>query len=277
VSQSRRQDRKRPTRRQYQDGILDAPERRHSLGNTHPIKEAKPLTPRNHRQKTYINQIQTEDLTFGYGAAGTGKTFIAAYMAGDAYDKGEVKRIIVTRPIVEAGESLGFLPGGVDEKIDPYFIPVLEALEKRLGKGQVAYMREKGDLLFCPFAFMRGRTFDDAFIILDEAQNTSVTQMKMFLTRPGDRSKVVVNGDLKQSDIPGVNGLQDAVPRFRNKAAMTFFLNSDVVRSPIAAMAVDAYDGEDLREQSESLGTLPLFITRETETLTHEAETVITH
>lgn len=277
MSQSRRQDRKRPTRDQKREGILDAPDRRHSLGNTHPIKETRPLTPRNHRQKTYINQIQTEDLTFGYGAAGTGKTFIAAYLAGDAFANGDVKRIIVTRPIVEAGESLGFLPGGVDEKIDPYFIPVLEALEKRLGKGPVSYMREKGELMFVPFAFMRGRTFDDAFIILDEAQNTSPTQMKMFLTRPGDRSKVVVNGDLKQSDIPGVNGLQDAVVRFRGKAEMTFFLNSDVVRSRIAAMAVDAYDGEDLREQSETLGALPDFITRDTTTLTHVEETVITH
>lgn len=232
-----------------------------SMGNTMPVK-VKPLAPRNERQKTYIKLINGNDLVFGLGPAGTGKTYIAARMAAEALMDGRVKRIVVTRPIVEAGENLGFLPGDVGEKIDPYFIPVREALAEGLGKGRLEYALRNGDVEFAPFAFMRGRTFNDAVVILDEAQNTTVQQMKMFLTRAGERSKLIVNGDLLQSDIQGPNGLADAVKRFdgyRTVGVMKF-RREDVVRSGLAALAVDAYEGEDTREQEEALGQLPLFI-----------------
>lgn len=232
-----------------------------SLANTQPRKAGQ-LTPRNPRQKTYLHQIASNLLTFGLGPAGTGKTFLAAWLAGDAFERGDVRRIIVTRPIVEAGESLGYLPGDVAEKIDPYFVPVKEALEQRFGPGPVAYMLKSGQLMFVPFALMRGRTFDDAFVILDEAQNTTPAQMKMFLTRAGEGSRFVVNGDLLQSDIPGPSGLADAVSRFKGKPhiGMTIFKREDVVRSGLAAMSVEAYEGDDTREQTDLLGKLPDFI-----------------
>jgi phosphate starvation-inducible PhoH-like protein len=151
----------------------------------------------------------------------------------------------------------------VSEKIDPYFVPMREALEARLGKGQVEYMLKFKQLEFVPFALMRGRTFDDAFVILDEAQNTTIPQMKMFLTRAGTGSKLVVNGDLLQSDIPGPSGLKDAVERFRGRpgVGMTVFKREDVVRSGLAKLAVEVYEDDDSREQTEVLGKLPGFIT----------------
>ena len=231
------------------------------MGNTSPVK-TKTLTARNDRQLLYIKLINSQDLVFGLGPAGTGKTYIAAFKAAEALEKGEVKKIVVTRPIVEAGENIGFLPGDIGEKIDPYFIPIREALAERMGKGQFEYALKDGKIEFAPFAFMRGRTFNDAFVILDEAQNTTPSQMKMFLTRAGERSKLVVNGDLLQSDIQGPNGLLDAVKRFegRQHVGVMKFGREDVVRSGLAALAVEAYEGEDTREQDDALGKLPDFI-----------------
>ena len=221
------------------------------------VEKMKTLTPKNPRQKFYLNAVQHKTLTFGLGPAGTGKTFLAAWTAADLFDRGEIKKIIVTRPAVEAGENLGFLPGEMEEKIDPYFVPVREALERRLGKGAVEYHLKDKNIEFVPLAFMRGRTFDDAFVILDEAQNTTPRQMKMFLTRIGERSRVVVNGDLKQSDIPGINGLADAIDRLEGVSDIVVhkFTREDVVRSGLAQVIVDAYEGDDAQK-------LPSFITQ---------------
>ena len=221
------------------------------------VEKMKTLTAKTAAQKTYLNSIHTHTLTFGLGPAGTGKTFLAAWTAADLFDRGEIKKIIITRPAVEAGENLGFLPGEMDEKIEPYFAPVREALERRLGKGPVEYFLKNEDIVFVPLAYMRGRTFDDAFVILDEAQNTTPKQMKMFLTRTGERTRLVVNGDLKQSDIPGTNGLWDASQRLHGIADINIctFTRADVVRSGLAQVIVDAYEGE------EDAPTLPSFIT----------------
>lgn len=250
-------------RRQRQDQrASDLASTPFSVGNTQPIK-VKPLTARNERQGTYIKLINGNELVFGLGPAGTGKTYIAARLAAQALADRKVQKIVVTRPIVEAGENIGFLPGDMGEKIDPYFVPVREALIEGMGKGPFEYHYRNGTIEFAPFAFMRGRTFADAFVILDEAQNTTQAQMKMFLTRAGDRSKLIVNGDLLQSDIPGPNGLADAVKRFEGYMGVGVmkFRREDVVRSGLAALAVEAYEGEDTREQDEALGQLPLFIT----------------
>lgn len=229
----------------------------HNFRDTRPAKLLE-IKPKNDSQRHYMSLIDGKTITFGLGPAGTGKTFLAAYKAAVAFEEGDVQRIIVTRPAVEAGEELGFLPGELEEKIAPFFVPVLEALQKRLGKGRVEYMLKSKQLEFVPIAYMRGRTFDDAFIIVDEAQNTTPAQMKMILTRIGERSKYVVNGDLLQSDIPGPNGLRDARDRLRNVpgVGMWVFSDADVVRSGMAQHIVKAYEN---RDDSES--QLPAFIT----------------
>lgn len=211
------------------------------------VEKMKTLTPKNEAQKAYLNSMRVNTLTIGLGPAGTGKTFLAAWEAADLLDSGDVKKIIVTRPIVEAGESLGFLPGEMEEKIDPYFVPVREAIERRLGKGATEYFLKSEAIEFVPLAYMRGRTFDDAFVILDEAQNTTPKQMKMFLTRVGHNTKLVVNGDLKQSDITGPNGLYDATERLTGIPGIRFcaFTRADVVRSGLAQVIVDAYEGDE--------------------------------
>jgi phosphate starvation-inducible PhoH-like protein len=203
------------------------------------------LTAKNPRQKLYLKLIESQELVFGLGPAGTGKTFLAAWKAAEAFEKGLTERIIVTRPAIEAGEALGFLPGEMEEKIDPYFAPVREALEYRLGKGALAYMLKRGQCRFVPLAFMRGTTFRDSWVLADEMQNSTPRQMKMLLSRAGEGSRVIVNGDLRQSDIPGPNGLADAISRLRDIPRIGFctFLREDVVRSGLARLIVDAYEG----------------------------------
>lgn len=154
-------------------------------------------------QKRYVDAIRQYDVVFGMGPAGTGKTFLAVVMAISAFKKGEVSRIIVTRPAVEAGESLGFLPGDLKEKVDPYLRPIYDSLFTILGVETTSRLMDRGLIEVAPLAYMRGRTLDDAFVILDEAQNTTHAQMKMFLTRLGFNSKMVVNGDQTQIDLPG--------------------------------------------------------------------------
>jgi phosphate starvation-inducible PhoH-like protein len=204
------------------------------------------LAGRTANQHLYLQNIRTHDITFGIGPAGTGKTFLAVACAIDALERSSVQRIILTRPAVEAGERLGFLPGDLTQKVDPYLRPLYDALYDLMGFEKVVKAFEKGSIEIAPLAFMRGRTLNHAFVILDEAQNTTREQMKMFLTRIGFGSKCVVTGDVSQIDLPrGTDsGLIDAerVLRRVNGIAMTRFNSTDVVRHPLVARIVEAYD-----------------------------------
>ncbi|PCR99528.1 PhoH family protein [Lactococcus fujiensis] len=206
----------------------------------------KPIRLKNLVQKTYVDAVKHHDVVFGIGPAGTGKTFLAVVMAVQALRNGQVKRIILTRPAVEAGESLGFLPGDLQEKVDPYLRPVYDALYMILGKNATERMMERGIIEIAPLAYMRGRTLDDAFVILDEAQNTTTMQMKMFLTRLGFNSKMIVNGDISQIDLPSKvkSGLIDATEKLSRIQAIDFiyFTAKDVVRHPVVAEIINAYE-----------------------------------
>ncbi|MBW8830434.1 MAG: PhoH family protein [Burkholderiales bacterium] len=204
------------------------------------------LAGRTPNQHVYLRNILEHDITFGIGPAGTGKTFLAVACAVDALERSMVQRIILTRPAVEAGERLGFLPGDLAQKVDPYLRPLYDALYDLMGLERVTKAFEKGTIEVAPLAFMRGRTLNHAFIILDEAQNTTPEQMKMFLTRIGFGSKCVVTGDVSQIDLPrGTDsGLIDAerVLRSVRGIATTHFTSADVVRHPLVARIVEAYD-----------------------------------
>jgi phosphate starvation-inducible PhoH-like protein len=204
------------------------------------------LAGRTPSQHVYLANILSHDITFGIGPAGTGKTFLAVACAIDALERSSVQRIVLTRPAVEAGERLGFLPGDLAQKVDPYLRPLHDALYDLMGIDKVARAFEKGLIEVAPLAFMRGRTLNNAFVILDEAQNTTPEQMKMFLTRIGFGSKCVVTGDVSQIDLPRgqMSGLIDAervLKRVRG-IATTRFTSADVVRHPLVARIVDAYD-----------------------------------
>lgn len=197
-------------------------------------------------QRQYVGAIKRNDLVFGIGPAGTGKTYLAVVMAVAALKNSNVKKIILTRPAVEAGESLGFLPGDLKEKVDPYLRPLYDALHDVLGQEHTLRLIERGTIEIAPLAYMRGRTLDDSFVILDEAQNTTSAQMKMFLTRLGFGSKMVITGDISQVDLPkGVkSGLTIAkdVLKGVNGASFIFLEQTDVVRHPLVAKIIDAYD-----------------------------------
>lgn len=217
------------------------------------IRDAKgrPVRVKNMGQKRYVEAIDKSDVIFGIGPAGTGKTFLAVVCAIAAFKKGEVSRIILTRPAVEAGESLGFLPGDLKEKVDPYLRPIYDSLYAILGTNTTDRLMERGVIEVAPLAYMRGRTLDDAFVILDEAQNTTDAQMKMFLTRLGFNSKMVVNGDMTQVDLPGRqhSGLIDARRILKNIDQIRFinFSAQDVVRHPVVAKIITAYEKEDAK------------------------------
>lgn len=197
-------------------------------------------------QRHYIQAIKKRDLVFGIGPAGTGKTYLAVVMAINALKNGQVKRIILTRPAVEAGESLGFLPGDLKEKVDPYLRPLYDALHDLLGMEQTQRMIERGTIEIAPLAYMRGRTLEDAFVILDEAQNTTEAQMKMFLTRLGFGSKMVITGDRTQIDLP--KGMKSGLIRVEEilksvkGLSFVYFEQSDVVRHPLVAKIITAYE-----------------------------------
>ena len=207
----------------------------------------KQVSPKTIGQKRYVDAIRANTVTFGIGPAGTGKTYLAIALAVAALGEREVARIILTRPAVEAGERLGFLPGDMKEKVDPYLRPLYDALYDMLPAEQVERRIASGEIEIAPIAFMRGRTLGDAFIILDEAQNTTPMQMKMFLTRFGQNSRMVVCGDPRQIDLPdiGKSGLADAVGRLEGieGIATIRFNAADVVRHPIVGRIVDAYEG----------------------------------
>ena len=217
------------------------------------IRDAKgrPVRVKNMGQKRYVEAIDKSDVIFGIGPAGTGKTFLAVVCAIAAFKKGEVSSIILTRPAVEAGESLGFLPGDLKEKVDPYLRPIYDSLYAILGTNTTDRLMERGVIEVAPLAYMRGRTLDDAFVILDEAQNTTDAQMKMFLTRLGFNSKMVVNGDMTQVDLPGRqhSGLIDARRILKNIDQIKFinFSAQDVVRHPVVAKIITAYEKEDAK------------------------------
>ena len=198
-------------------------------------------------QRIYINAMKRNDLVFGIGPAGTGKTFLAVVYAAKQLRKGSVKRIVLTRPAVEAGESLGFLPGDLKEKVDPYLRPLYDGLNTVLGREQTQRLIERGVIETAPLAYMRGRTLDDAFVILDEAQNTTHAQMKMFLTRLGFGSKMVVTGDQTQIDLPkGVkSGLKEAVKKLSGVSGISIMKmdQSDVVRHPLVSKIINRYEG----------------------------------
>ena len=204
------------------------------------------LRARTPNQSTYLENIASHDITFGIGPAGTGKTYLAVACAVDALERSAVQRIVLTRPAVEAGEKLGFLPGDLTQKVDPYLRPLYDALYELMGVERVVKAFERNALEIAPLAFMRGRTLSNAFVILDEAQNTTPEQMKMFLTRIGFGSKCVVTGDISQVDLPkgNLSGLVDAerVLKRVKGIAHTRFTTADVVRHPLVARIVDAYD-----------------------------------
>lgn len=209
----------------------------------------KPVAPKTYGQSEYIRSIEDKMITFGIGPAGTGKTYLAMAEAISAFKTGEAGRIILTRPAIEAGEKLGFLPGDLQSKVDPYLRPLYDALYEIMGAESFLRNMEKGLIEVAPLAYMRGRTLDNAFIILDEAQNTTPAQMKMFLTRIGFGSKAIITGDLSQKDLsPGTkSGLDDALHVLKDieEIGICRLTSKDVVRHPLVQKIVDAYDKVD--------------------------------
>lgn len=204
------------------------------------------IKPRGSNQISYLQNLRTSELCFGIGPAGTGKTYLAVASAVEALDQERVRRIVLVRPAVEAGERLGFLPGDLSQKVDPYLRPMYDALYEMVGFDRVARLIEKNVIEIAPLAFMRGRSLNESFIILDEAQNTTIEQMKMFLTRMGFGSRAVVTGDVTQIDLPRhqASGLKHVMTVLRNVECVSFdhFTSRDVVRHPMVQRIVDAYD-----------------------------------
>lgn len=201
------------------------------------------LVPRTDRQKHFINNLRVQQLTFALGPAGTGKTYVSARHACSLFEERRVDKIIVTRPMVSAEEDIGHLPGTAEEKFAPYFAPVREVLEEHLGRGPVEYFIKSGQIELAPIGFLRGHTFKNAFVLFDEAQNTTPKQMQLFLTRIGDGARVCVSGDLDQMDISGNSGLLDALNRFGHldEVGVTRFSIEDVTRSGLARKIVEGY------------------------------------
>ena len=214
----------------------------------------KPVTPKTIGQKQYVDAMRKKMIVFGIGPAGTGKTYLAMAMAIQAFKNNEVNRIILTRPAIEAGEKLGFLPGDLQSKVDPYLRPLYDALYQIMGAESFLKNMEKGLIEVAPLAYMRGRTLDNAFIILDEAQNTTPAQMKMFLTRIGFGSKVIVTGDLTQKDLPDTakSGLDIALKILRKVEDISFCIltSKDVVRHPLVQKIVTAYEDYEKKQQN---------------------------
>lgn len=210
------------------------------------LVSGKAIYPKTLNQALYINELNKNDIVFGIGPAGTGKTYLAILYAASLLKKQQIKRIVLVRPVVEAGEKLGFLPGDLKEKVDPYLVPLYDALNECFGKENVNKMMEKGVIEVAPLAYMRGRTLENACIILDEAQNTTTMQMKMFLTRLGFNSKMIITGDITQIDLPHKNmsGLIEALNILNNLNGISIvrFNNSDVMRHPLVFKIVNRYN-----------------------------------
>ncbi len=247
-SKQRESNRSKSKRRQSDNNsnIVDINSHSNQLETAYyPHHKKTPLNAQTASQQKYINAIKNNCLTFGTGPAGTGKSYCAGALAAEALESGRIERIILTRPAVEAGENLGFLPGEVDDKSAVYIDAFRDILNERLGRGVVDYCLRHGRIVGAPLAYMRGKMFNNStFVILDEAQNTTPVQMKMFLTRIGDDCKVVINGDIKQSNIRGANGLEDAVQRVQGLPGVYVhtFEKEDIVRSGIVRHLLDRYE-----------------------------------
>ena len=223
------------------------------LDTVYITSKKRPVIPKSQAQKEYIDAIRSSDMVFGIGPAGTGKTYLAMAMAVAAFSKGKVNRIILTRPAVEAGEALGFLPGDLAQKVDPYLRPLYDALHDMMQFEKVSSLIEQGVIEVAPLAFMRGRTLNDSFVILDEAQNTTSEQMKMFLTRIGFSSKAVITGDITQIDLPvdkpsGLIEVKDILQRIEG-IKFIFFSKKDVVRHGLVQKIIEAYEDLDASKQ----------------------------
>ncbi len=242
--------------------MADNPEGEGTLFGAHDITirtMKKNIRPYSALQAKYMQLLQSKDLVFSLGPAGTGKTYIAVAMAVSHFISGRVEKIILSRPAVEAGEKLGFLPGDLKDKVDPYLRPLYDALFDMIPAEKLARHMENGEIEVAPLAFMRGRTFSNAFIILDEAQNTTATQMKMFLTRLGENSRMVATGDLTQTDLPKdvKSGLGDAVRKLEHLTddiGLVRFSDKDVVRHALAAKIIKAYDDWDRKKKHAPTG-----------------------
>jgi phosphate starvation-inducible PhoH-like protein len=233
------------------------------------------IKPRTPNQAQYIAHILDHDITFGVGPAGTGKTYLAVAAAVDALERQDIRRILLTRPAVEAGEKLGFLPGDLSQKVDPYLRPLYDALFEMLGFERVEKLIERNVIEVAPLAYMRGRTLNDAFIILDESQNTTIEQMKMFLTRIGFNSKAVITGDITQIDLPrnAKSGLRHAIEVLADveEISFNFFHSEDVVRHPVVARIVVAYEAWEAADQKRKDA---LSEQRRQEGLAHESQSI---
>nr|WP_257346627.1 PhoH family protein [Pseudalkalibacillus decolorationis] len=230
-----------------QQGLLDELDQLYEEEITTNVK-GKPIRAKTLGQRYYINAIKKNDLVFGIGPAGTGKTYLAVVMAVKALKEGKIKRIILTRPAVEAGESLGFLPGDLKEKVDPYLRPLYDALHDLLGAEHTERLIDRGTIEIAPLAYMRGRTLDEAFVLLDEAQNTTPEQMKMFLTRLGFGSKMIITGDVTQVDLPkgkesGLRMVQKLLDNIQG-IRLVYMQQSDVVRHPLVQKIINAYENQ---------------------------------
>lgn len=234
-----------------QTGCQELTESNRKTKNKHLVISTKrgQIRPRGLNQQKYVQNILANDITFGVGPAGTGKTYLAVASAVDALERQEVRRIILTRPAVEAGEKLGFLPGDLNQKVDPYLRPLYDALYEMLGFEKVAKLVESNVIEVAPLAYMRGRTLNESFIIVDESQNTTKEQMKMFLTRIGFNSKAVVTGDITQIDLPSgkMSGLRQAIEFLDDVKGISFsfFQAGDVVRHPVVQRIVEAYEEKE--------------------------------
>ncbi len=218
------------------------------------VTKRKSIVPRTSNQMTYVDALRKKEMIYGVGPAGTGKTYLAVAVGVELYEKGMVERLIFCRPAVEAGEKLGFLPGDMRDKIDPYLRPIYDALHDFLGGERVEKMLERGEIEIAPLAFMRGRTLSHAYVVLDEAQNTTSTQMKMFLSRMGDNSRMIITGDPSQTDLINgeVSGLKESMEILHNIDEIAFikFENADVVRHKLVGKILNAYDAKKSRKNN---------------------------
>ena len=240
------------------DGDYSAVEELKSVECIAVTLKGRPVKPKTLGQQKYVQAIKNNTITIGVGPAGTGKTYLAVAMAVIAFRSKQISRIILTRPAVEAGESLGFLPGDLQQKVDPYLRPLYDALYEMLGPEAFARCQERGEIEVAPLAYMRGRTLDDSFIILDEAQNTTSEQMKMFLTRLGANSKIVVTGDITQIDLPAgkKSGLKDCISILKNieNISIIKLTGRDVVRHKLVQEIIKAYEKSEERKKNHDKG-----------------------